>query len=211
MRVFVTSDPHGDFTHIADFCNENNTTINDIMIILGDAGINYYLDDRDRRNKNRLAKLPITFFCIHGNHEERPCVIDTYHYVKSKLVNGYTWMEPEFPNILFAEDDNIYYINKNPYYVLGGAYSVDKFYRIALGYKWFGTEQIPTLIERINGEIDNNSERIQQLNKLENLTILTHTCPYKYMPTEAFLSFVDQSTVDNSIEELLNKLEANIR
>ena len=120
-------------------------------------------------------------------------------------------MEPEFPNILFAEDVNIYYINKRPYYVLGGAYSVDKFYRVAMGYKWFATEQIPTLIEKINGEIDGNSKQIQQLNKLENLTILTHTCPYKYMPTEAFLSFVDQSTVDNSMEELLNKLEANVR
>ncbi len=34
--------------------------------------------------------------------------------------------------------------------------------------------------------------------------VLTHTCPERYIPREAFLSAVDQSTVDNSTERWLD-------
>lgn len=39
------------------------------MIILGDAGINYWLDMSDKELKGQLSGLDITFFCVHGNHE----------------------------------------------------------------------------------------------------------------------------------------------
>ena len=212
MRVFITGDPHGDFNHIAEFCEKNNTTTDDVMIILGDAGINYYLDSRDYNLKTQLSKLPITFFCIHGNHEERPENISTYRLgLKHRIINGAVWVEPEFPNILFAHDNFTYGINGKSYYVLGGAYSVDKYYRIARGYKWYESEQNFNLMEFIEKGLDNNDDFIEQLNSFDNLTILTHTCPYKYVPTEAFLPFIDQSTVDNSMEYLLNKVEGKIK
>ena len=37
--------------------------------------------------------------------------------------------------------------------------------------------------------------------------MLSHTCPYKYRPVEAFLSGLDQSTVDTSTEEWLDTIE----
>ena len=40
--------------------------------------------------------------------------------------------------------------------------------------------------------------------------VLTHTCPLKYVPREAFLSFIDQSTVDNSTECWLDKIEESL-
>ncbi len=70
--VYITGDKHGDYDQVFEFCYKNNTSKNDIMIILGDAGINYYLDNKDYTLKNHLKELPITLFCIHGNHEERP-------------------------------------------------------------------------------------------------------------------------------------------
>ena len=78
LVIYITGDKHADFSSIYTFCIENQTTINDVMIVLGDAGINYYLDDRDYILKNSLLQYPITFFCIHGNHEERPENIKTY-------------------------------------------------------------------------------------------------------------------------------------
>ena len=39
--------------------------------------------------------------------------------------------------------------SKNEFLVLGGAYSVDKFYRLSMGYKWFSDEQM-TIEEREN-------------------------------------------------------------
>ena len=69
--IYITGDTHGDMNRIVRFCERMETSQEDIMIILGDVGLNYYGDSRDRRNKEKVANLPITLFCIHGNHERR--------------------------------------------------------------------------------------------------------------------------------------------
>ena len=76
--IYVTGDTHGDFSRIAHFCARMNTKPDDIMIILGDAGINFYGGWRDHHKKEFISKLPITLFCIHGNHERRPATIPSY-------------------------------------------------------------------------------------------------------------------------------------
>ena len=35
--VYITGDKHGDYDQVFKFCYKNNTSKNDIMIILGDA------------------------------------------------------------------------------------------------------------------------------------------------------------------------------
>ena len=40
--VYITGDTHGDFTRIEKFCHDFKTTKEDYLIILGDAGINYW-------------------------------------------------------------------------------------------------------------------------------------------------------------------------
>ena len=37
--------------------------------------------------------------------------------------------------------------------------------------------------------------------------ILSHTCPYKYLPREMFLAEIDQSTVDYTTEYFLDEIE----
>lgn len=208
-RVFITGDKHRNFNQIVDFCENNKTTKNDILIILGDVGINYYLDKSDYRLKKVLSSLPITLFCIHGNHEERPCNIGSYQQMYSYVVNGDVYYEEEFPNILFANDDTIYEINHRYYYVLGGAYSVDKYYRLSKGYKWFESEQNFDLIGILDRALKTD-EWINEINKYKNLSIITHTCPYKYTPVEAFLPMVSQDTVDKTMEHLLDRLENKV-
>jgi hypothetical protein len=68
MHFYITGDTHGDFSRIEQFCLENDITAEDVMIILGDAGINYHLDSRDKELKEELSQLDITLFCIHGNY-----------------------------------------------------------------------------------------------------------------------------------------------
>ena len=41
--------------------------------------------------------------------------------------------------------------------------------------------------------------------------VLSHTCPKIYMPTDLFLPFIDQSTVDNSMEEYLGGIEFKLQ
>jgi len=168
------------------------------MIILGDAGINYFLDEKACILKNNLVEYPITFFCIHGNHEERPEKIATY---KTKEFNGgLVFYEEEYPNILFAKDGEIYTFGDKKVLVIGGAYSVDKPTRVELGYIWYESEQ-PT--EETKTKV---IDVLEQNNNQVNI-ILSHTCPFKYLPYEVFLQSVDQSKVDQSTEHFLDKIE----
>ena len=90
-----------------------------MLIILGDAGINYCLDERDKELKQQLNSLGLKLFCIRGNHEERPENIETYE--EKEMFGGKVFIEREFPNLIFAKDGEIYNIDGNKVLVLGGA------------------------------------------------------------------------------------------
>jgi len=199
--TFLTGDTHGSFKRIKTFCQVMETKETDTMIILGDAGFNYYLDQRDTRAKEYVADIPITLFCIHGNHEARPQTIPTY--VEKEYHGGRVLYEETYPNLLFAIDGEIYNFDGYQCIVIGGAYSVDKYYRLEKGWHWFPDEQPDEVtkakVERRLSEMDNKID-----------IVLSHTCPLKYEPTEVFLSAVDQSTVDKSTEEWLGTLEEHL-
>lgn len=200
MRFFITGDTHGDFKRIAEFCDKHNTTKNDIMCILGDAGINYYLGKRDYLLKEFLKDLPITLFCIHGNHEERPQNIPSYDEMEWN--NGIVFYEKDYPNILFARDGEIFNINGKSILIIGGAYSVDKEYRLMNGYSWFEDEQPNEEIKQYVKE---------QIKKQEHFDIvLSHTCPITTQPTHMFLSWLDQSKIDKSTEIFLQEIADKI-
>lgn len=195
-RFYITGDTHGNFNRINYFCERFETSKEDILCILGDAGINYYLNKKDYMLKQVLQDMPITFFCIHGNHEERPFNISTY--ITKKWNGGTVYYEEEFPNILFAKDGEIYNINGKSILVIGGAYSVDKEYRLLKGWSWFKDEQP-------NKEIVKYIEK--QITKQRHFDIvLTHTCPIKTEPRHMFLPFIDQSKVDKTTELLLQRI-----
>ena len=68
-KYFITGDKHRNFTAVKRFCCAMNTRRKDVLIILGDAGFNYYGDKRDDKLKEEISSLNITLFCIHGNKE----------------------------------------------------------------------------------------------------------------------------------------------
>lgn len=196
--VYLTGDTHGEFKRIKSFCAGNQTTINDVLIILGDAGINYYGDWNDVATKKYVSELPITLFCIHGNHERRPQTISTY--TEQEFHGGTVFVEEAYPNIVFAKDGEIYDFEGKKCIVIGGAYSVDKYYRLAKGWHWFPDEQpsdeIKAYVEKQLLSVDYKVD-----------VILSHTCPLKYEPVECFLPGVDQSKVDKSTEKWLDTIE----
>ncbi len=87
--------------------------------------------------------------------------------------------------------------------VIGGAYSVDKYFRLARGYNWYESEQP-------GEEIKNNVKSVLKKLNYKIDIILSHTCPYKYLPREMFLDGIDQSTVDNSTEYFLDEIEEKV-
>ena len=195
--VILTGDTHGEFDRIEQFCEEYETTENDVMVILGDAGINYWLDEQDEALKERLSQLPITLFCIHGNHEERPEEVPGYELVEWR--GGFVWIQPEYPNLLFAKDGEIYQFDGKTVITIGGAYSVDKYYRLAVGAPWFCTEQPD---ERTKGQVMSALNRVGW--KVDY--VFSHTVPLSAIPRHALLPTVDQKMVDNSTEEWLEEI-----
>lgn len=144
--VFLTGDTHGEFGRIEEFCAECGTSTDDVMVILGDAGINFYRDKRDDELKEYLSELPVTLLCIQGNHEERPDEI--LGYEEMEWHGGIVLFQPDYPNILFAWDGEVYDFDGKKAIAVGGAYSVDKYYRLANGLPWFPTEQPDAVIKK---------------------------------------------------------------
>lgn len=165
------------------------------LIILGDAGINYWLNNSDKKGKSILNSFGYTIYCVRGNHEQRPELIPTVKSFWDNEVSGFVYYEEDYPYIRYFEDGSVYYINGYRTLVIGGAYSVDKYWRLANGNQWFDQEQLTQVeMDRIAREYRFNDFDL----------VLSHTCPYSWRPTDLFLSTVDQTTVDNTMELWMN-------
>ena len=188
--IYITGDTHRDFTRL------NNIDKNNMLIILGDAGINYFLNEEDKKLKEYLNSYNIKLFCIQGNHEERPQNISTYKEVD--MFGGKVFIESDYPNLIFAKNGELYTIGNKKVLVIGGAYSIDKNYRLIYGYKWFKDEQLTK--EEMNNILDKYKDKHIDI-------ILSHTSPLKYEPTEVFIQGIYQSKVDKIMEIFLDKVE----
>lgn len=199
--IYLTGDTHGDFDRIIHFCEKMQTTRDDVMIILGDAGFNYYGGWRDEHQKKRMAKQPITLLAIHGNHEIRPEILSGYR--EQAWRGGTVYVEDTYPNLLFAKDGEVYDLDGRQALVIGGAYSVDKYYRLSRGWGWWADEQpSPEIKARVEASIE-------QMGWMVDI-VLSHTTPLKYEPVEVFLPGIDQSKVDKSTEEWLDSIEERL-
>ena len=108
-KYWVMGDIHGDYLPVKDFYIKHKDELSqdprdNILILLGDVGANYFFNERDSRFKKDLEKLPFSYFCIRGNHEQRPSII--YNQ------NPQEWhTDIQFNNVVYVENkyDRIYY------------------------------------------------------------------------------------------------------
>ena len=179
----VTGDTHGKVAERLATIESNPQET--AVIILGDAGLNFYLNKTDRNEKRKVQQTGFTIYCVRGNHEERPGRVSTMECNWDETVHGMIYQEPEFPNIRYFVDGCEYQIANHSALVIGGAYSVDKYYRLSRYHNgqshflgWFEQEQLS------EGEM---------LTTMCNVCgrsfdfVLTHTCPFDWMPTDLFL------------------------
>ena len=178
-KFFITGDKHRHFDQVKEFCHKMNTRPKDVLIILGDAGFNYYDDKRDDELKKEISSLNITLFCVHGNKEKRPQNVGTYG-IRS-FCGGKVYYEPKYPNIYFAIDGQIYIFEGKKYMVVGGAHSVDKVRCLEDGTPFWYDEMPDNTVKKTV------EERLQKENN-QIYGMLTHTCPIDYLPTEMFMS-----------------------
>ena len=193
-KWLISGDCHRDFFRFKYLEYENPEEVN--IIILGDAGVNY-TGKHDHEIKEFIQRLKFNFYLVRGNHEMRPQDVPGMELIFDEKVQGYVYYEPNYPHIRYFKDGGVYFINGRKTLVIGGAYSVDKEYRLATGKRWFENEQLAY-------------EERKEITKIAtgqyfNL-ILSHTCPYRWEPNELFLSFIEQDKVDKTMEYWLDTL-----
>lgn len=205
-KVYITGDTHGAvfprleaLSYVDNFVPEET-----MLIILGDAGFNYYLGKRDKRLKREVEEKGVYIYCVHGNHEARPSESLGMHRIDDDNVGGTVWVEDDYPHIRYFCEWGLYEIQGLTTLVIGGAYSVDKFYRLERGFRWFENEQLHQI------EMDCCLRNMKELHTKFDL-VLTHTCPLSFQPTDLFLGFIDQSSVDNSMEKWMEKAKDELK
>ena len=217
----VRGDTHGEFHWMQNGCLDDFAPEETAIIILGDAGFNYYLNKHDDEKKAEVNARGYRFYCVRGNHEARPQDTScSYELVYDQDVCGEIYIQKEYPNIRFFKDWGEYFLGSFHVYVIGGAYSVDKWWRLTRagvqnkldwGYNnpkktgWFPNEQL--------NEEEMTQATVDLINKSFDF-VFTHTCPISWQPTDLFLSAVNQHEVDNSMElwmdEVKDKMKWNI-
>ena len=209
----ITGDTHGGMATISRVGNIDRNMrcipAETAIIILGDAGLNYFLNNTDKKYKKLLNSQGYHIYCVRGNHEERPENIPGMVLVEDENVDNAVWMQEEFPNIRYFVDGNEYTIGGHSVLVLGGAYSIDKWYRLArAGYSPAEAETAnPKKCGWFKSELLTQEEMYDISNKISGKKydfILSHTCPLSWEPTDLFLNGIDQTTVDKSMEVWLD-------
>ena len=207
--------------------NERNINLDstDTIIFLGDFCANYFCNGNPKEEKFKydINNIGCRILVLRGNHEERiQNMINKYpyKYVLGKLSEqGYEYLVPNdnwyamdpitniryyyeknYPNIWYLPDEPCAF-NLNGYSIfsLPGAYSVDKYYRLATGQRWFKDEQLT------QEEMD--EVRGQHWNKIQRFDlIISHTCPISFEPTDLFIPNLDQNVVDKTMERFLEEV-----
>jgi len=206
----VRGDCHGQFNWMTNGSLNDYIPSETAIIILGDAGFNFYLNKTEARHNKEINDRGYTFYVVRGNHEARPQDVENMDMIYDENVNGVIYFNPKIPNIRYFMDYGDYHINNYKIFIIGGAYSVDKWYRLSrlnmtpetnIPSKsgWFNNEQLSP------EEMRNAEFEMFRLNDDFDF-ILSHTCPYSLRPTDMFLSGIDQSTVDNSMELWMDKI-----
>lgn len=219
QKIYLMGDIHGSWKPVRDLYQRHPYTFNaneNTLILLGDAGLNFFFNHRDEEFKKKLGKFPFTYFVVRGNHEERPSICaerNPSKWEREPFWGWWVWVEKEYPYIKYAEDCVAFY--HIPYkeeenerctpsfantLIIPGAYSVDKYRRLEAGWSWFPQEQL------------SESEKLAGLHLIEQKEwkcdlVLSHTCPIIYEPTDLFLSVVDQSMVEKDMERYLGHIE----
>ena len=213
-KWLLRGDTHGNFNWMMNGCLKEYVPEETAIIILGDAGFDFYLNKTDLRKKKEINDRSYHIYWLCGNHEARPSDVDGYKLIYDQNVNGAVYYDPRFPNLRAFTNYGLYDIDGYTCFVIGGAYSVDKYWRLQRAGMteetndpkktgWFNNEQ---LTKEEMSECEDMITRFYKMGKHVDF-VFSHTCPIDWQPTDLFLNQVDQSTVDNSMEVWMGALK----
>ena len=103
----LTGDTHGGMATVTRLGNIARNMLDEqkieetAVIILGDAGLNFYLNNTDKKYKKMIDSMGFCVYCVRGNHEERPENLG-YDLDYDPEVKGLVYLDPNFENIKYS-------------------------------------------------------------------------------------------------------------
>jgi 3-oxoacid CoA-transferase subunit A len=214
----ITGDKHGNFLKLNETISLFSKPEETAVIILGDAGLNFYLNKTDQKIKQSIQNIGYMVYVVRGNHEARPQSLPNIEKIYDENVHNVVYYEKKYPNIRYFLDYGAYKIKNYYIFVIGGAYSVDKWWRLL--HRGFTEEtNIPTKTGWWPDEQLSEDEMLDCMDTINFFStiysvgfdfIFTHTCPLEWEPTDLFLPEVDQDKVDNTMELWLNEVKDKV-
>lgn len=213
MTIYIGGDLHGSVADIRQMMTQiNSPSVNDIIIVCGDAGLEYG-NHIMGSCKKIMAKFPGIWIIMRGNHDNRYWKNHT-HWIKNGIcqcpddgweINEWDYLvQKKFPNIWYVQDEGgIYNINGNNFLFIPGAYSVDKHYRLQNNLAYEPNEQLT--YQEIVGLMDDVQEFKSNGHNIDY--VISHTAPMKLEPyfRDLFLGFIPQNAVDKNMEKALDQ------
>lgn len=178
--IYIIGDRHGEEDGFSEekLPGQSLWTSNDTVIVTGDFGYVMRGEWNNLPEKNKLdalAKKPYTILFCDGNHEG----FDYLEQYPEEVRYGAPVRRIR-DNVFWLQRGHIYSIEGKTFFVMGGAYSIDKAFRIRYqeicGEKIWFEQEIPSPEEY--------RRAINSLNKHGNNVdyIITHTVPRTIIP-----------------------------
>lgn len=173
--IYIRGDTHGQIDQLSEsvMFGERSWTQEDILIVTGDFGYVFMGEQNyisEKNNLDALARKPYTILFVDGNHEGFPFLKQYPEEIRygapvRRIRN----------NIFWLQRGHVYGIEGRTFFVMGGAYSVDRAFRKQYFERtgeriWF-EEELPNREEYTRAIVNLNAYG----RKVDY--IITHTAP----------------------------------
>ncbi len=168
--IYITGDTHG----VPERLDLKEPGSGDIVIVTGDFGFVFREEERspaEKRKLDALAQKPFRILFVDGNHEN----FDRLEQYPAETRYGAPVRKVR-ENIFWLQRGYVYEIEGKTFFVMGGAYSIDKAFRLTWPEKVWFSQELPTPEEyrRAIAALESANMTVDH--------ILTHTAPATMIP-----------------------------
>jgi len=197
--IYLVGDTHGsnDCQKLLDIEAKEGDTV----IVLGDFGFYWNNSEHEKLTRKLLSQKPYTLCFLDGNHEN----FDTLkEFCSVPMFDSFVGQHKE-DNIFHLKRGEIYTIEDKTFFVMGGAYSVDKANR-TIGQSWWPEEE-PSYKEF--------KLAFENLDKVDNKVdyILSHNGPRSildvYIKENAFRMYEKSDSVETFLDVISKETSFN--
>lgn len=197
--IYITGDKHGACQLVdlsaANWPEGQSLSKNDYLIIAGDFGGVFYGGTKDAKVLDFYDSCPWTTLFIDGNHENSDLLgqypVSQWHGGKVQYIR---------PSLIHLMRGQVYTIDDNTFFTMGGASSIDRDYRIE-GESWWKNE-LPSGDEYYEADknLMANDNRVDY--------VITHCCSARQYYRFAAVHF--NSFVRDNLTDYLDELEKRL-